>query len=100
MNPALARAYFEAGLRRDAETLGRYASELQTITTRLLQIAGPEVQMDGAYDKVFSKILDPRFSLRLLPPYNSYPEDAFRAFRSFVAENFPHWLPDGEVTSR
>jgi len=97
INPALARAYFEAGLRHDAAVLGELARELNLMTDALLGFGGPNVHMDGAYDKVFCKLLDPRFPLRLLPPYTGYDEAAFERFRAFLAERFPRWLPDSSV---
>jgi dihydrodipicolinate synthase/N-acetylneuraminate lyase len=95
INPALARTYFEAGLRRDAAALGEMARELALMTNALLETAGPGVQMDGAYDKVFNRLHDPRFSLRLLPPYVGIDEATFERFRALVAERFPRWLPSG-----
>ena len=49
--------------------------------------------MDGAYEKVLAKVLDPRMPLRLLPPYQSVTEDAFRTFLANVTETLPGWLP-------
>ena len=93
INPALAWAYFEAGLRRDAAVLGGLARELALMTDALIEAAGPGVHMDGAFDKVFNRLHDPRFSLRLLPPYAGYDEEAFARFRAQLAERFPRWLP-------
>ena len=95
INPALARTYFGAGLRRDAAALGEMARELALMTNALLEIAGRGVHMDGAYDKVFNRLHDPRFSLRLLPPYVGIDEAAFERFRALLIERFPRWLPSG-----
>ena len=49
-------------------------------------------KIDGAYDKMFSKLVDPAFPLRLLPPYTCYGEETCEMFRCYVKENFPEWL--------
>lgn len=49
-------------------------------------------KIDGAYDKMFSKLVDSEFPLRLLPPYTCYGEEVFEKFRCFVKENYPDWL--------
>ena len=93
MHPTLARAYFEAGVRGDAPEIGRLGHELAIMSGLLFAASGGVSLIDGAYDKVFCKILDERFPLRLLPPYADYGEAAFARFRASVAERFPHWLP-------
>jgi dihydrodipicolinate synthase/N-acetylneuraminate lyase len=95
INPALARAYYEAGRGRDAGVLGELARELALMTTDLLDCAGPEVRMNAAFDKVFHKLHDPRFPLRLLPPYTGWTDEAFARFRACIAERYPRWLPPG-----
>jgi dihydrodipicolinate synthase/N-acetylneuraminate lyase len=91
INPALVRAYYEAGLRRDGEELGRLARELALMTDALLAAADPGVHLDSAFDKVFNKLHDPEFDLRLLPPYRGFSDDAFNRFRETVIARFPNW---------
>ncbi len=91
VNPILARAYYEAGLRRDGEMLGRLAKELALMTDALVAVAAPGLHMDGAFDKVFHKLHDPEFGLRLLPPYQGFSDEAFAAFRTTIIERFPDW---------
>lgn len=91
VNPALVRAYYEAGLRRDGEALGTLARELALMTDALMAAADPGVHMDSAFDKVFHKLHDPEFDLRLLPPYRGFSEDAFNRFRETVIARFPNW---------
>jgi dihydrodipicolinate synthase/N-acetylneuraminate lyase len=93
MNPALARAYFAAGVRGDAVEVGRLGRELAGLSELLHEAPGGVSLIDGAYDKVFCKLLDQRFPLHLLPPYADFGEAAFKRFRSSVTERFPHWLP-------
>ncbi len=52
----------------------------------LLEAAGTSF-IDGAYDKAIHRLSEPEFPLRLLPPYESTSEDAFRALsRRLAAE--------------
>ena len=91
INPVLARAYYEAGLGRDGETLGRMARELALMTDALIACADGGAHMDGAFDKVFHKLHDPVFNLRLLPPYQGFSEESFSRFRETVVRQFPIW---------
>lgn len=107
INPALAREFYEAGVRRDAATLGELGRELALIHDELISAAEPEQFIDGAYDKVFNKLHDPNFSLRLLPPYLGWSDEQFARFRQALAARHPRWVVAGadegranEVTDR
>jgi hypothetical protein len=49
---------------------------------------GDEAHMEGAYDKMFIKLHDPAFPLRLLPPYVSAGAAAFERFRAAIPEGW------------
>ena len=93
INPALGRAYFEAGVRRDGEAVERLGRDLALLTRLLFEAAGPDPVIDAVYDKVFCKILDKRYPLRLLPPYADYGDAAYRRFHAGVEARFARWLP-------
>ena len=44
-------------------------------------------------DKLFEKMYDPEFPLRLLPPYVGSSDDEFRAFVRLLRERLPEWVP-------
>jgi dihydrodipicolinate synthase/N-acetylneuraminate lyase len=92
INPRRARAYFDAGARRDAATLATMGAELAAMVEELKRAVGPSAHMDGAYDKIFAKMRDPRFPLRLLPPYQGASGAACDRFVAVVRERFPQWL--------
>ena len=48
--------------------------------------------MDGAYDKMFCRVHDPKFPLRLLPPYASVSEETFQRFVDHLRASHPRWL--------
>lgn len=66
-------------------------NEMTGILAGLIEIAGAE-KIDGAYDKLFVRMLDPAFPLRLLPPYASISDEQSDRYRQFLTERYPHWL--------
>lgn len=94
LNPRLAREYFDAGARGDARTVAALAREL-TAVTACLQAEVGTAHMDGAFDKCISKVHDPDFPLRLLPPYEGTSDEAFARFLGTLRAQFPQWLPGG-----
>jgi dihydrodipicolinate synthase/N-acetylneuraminate lyase len=91
IDPALAREYFEAGHRRDAAAVRELGEELSGIADALHDALGGD-RIDGAYDKCFSRVHDPRFPLRLLPPYEGAGEDEYERFLAAVRERHPRWI--------
>lgn len=92
INLRLAREYFAAGVQGDDARLQQLAGECVEIGRALIEAGGPEPRIDGAYDKVFCKLHDTDFPLRLLPPYQGFDDDAFDRFRDTLATRFPEWL--------
>ena len=103
MNMPLGVRLFEAGINGDWETLFRIQAESLDILELLVGGAGAEVgssafpgaraHMDGAFEKLLAKVHDPRFPLRLLPPYQSTTDEAYEGFVARVRDRLPHWLP-------
>ena len=91
-NPRRARQYFEAGVQQDVEKLVMLQRELKAMTEALMAAVGNEAHMDGAFDKIFSKIQDPRFPLHLLRPYQGASEAAFKRYRTVLRKEFPEWI--------
>lgn len=95
-NLALSLRYFEAACRQDSSVVAEIQREAGEIVAALKRFAGPEVHMDGAFDKMFCRIHDPGFPLRLLPPYNSVPVETFERFAALLQTRYPRWMPDRE----
>jgi dihydrodipicolinate synthase/N-acetylneuraminate lyase len=102
MNPWLGLRFFEAGLARDWPTLARIQGESLALFELLVGSGGSEVggslggakpHMDGAYEKMLAKVLDPAMPLRLLPPYQGVTDEAFGQFMERVGESLPSWMP-------
>jgi dihydrodipicolinate synthase/N-acetylneuraminate lyase len=94
-NLARMRRYYAAGVAQDVPALRRMMGELREVGAVLHQAVGAAAHMDGAYDKFFSKLHQPGFPLRLLPPYESASAAAFEQFRVQLAATHPQWLPGG-----
>ncbi len=62
--------YFDAAKDADRNKVLKMQREFSFIGKGLMDATGGS-KIDGAYDKMFSKILDKEFSLRLLAPYES-----------------------------
>jgi hypothetical protein len=95
-NLALGQRYFRAGQERDAAKLGAMAVEFEGIIACLKEAVADGAHMDGAFDKMFCRVQDEAFPLRLLPPYSGVSEEAFRKYVALVRERHPQWLPGGQ----
>lgn len=93
-NFALGRAYYQAGQRRQLRRLLTMQADLAALVRDLISLVSPEAHMDGAYDKVFCRLHDPEFPLRLLPPYAGLSEDAYQKIVAMMRRKYPQWLPE------
>jgi dihydrodipicolinate synthase/N-acetylneuraminate lyase len=93
INLALGQRYFRAGYEKDFATLDTMAGELQRLVTDYKEIVADSVHMDGAFDKMFCRVQDDAFPLRLLPPYAGVTDDTFQRFVACLREKHPQWLP-------
>lgn len=84
---------FEAGKNHDLKTLTKFHREVRTFHRILFDAVGDSVHMDGAYDKMFTKIHIPEFPLRLLPPYSHVSDERFDEFVEGLRRELPDWLP-------
>lgn len=85
--------YFRAGCEIDRERLDAIAGEFDGLVATLRETVGDTAHMDGAFDKLFCRVHDPEFPLRLLPPYDAVNEERFDLYLRGLRENHPQWLP-------
>ncbi len=86
-----AHQYFQAGQGNDPMSLMTMAHELLQLSQQLQKLNAPLSHMDGAYDGLLLKMNVPEFPLRLLPPYQTTSEQAYKDFRELVRTQFPQW---------
>ena len=84
VNHALAREF----VRGDDAARAAIEPDLKAMMASLLRVSKDRFHMDGAYDKMLFRANHPWFPLRMLPPYEAAPEEAFR---EFVASLPPRW---------
>lgn len=92
-NFARAFDYFHAGRERDAAKLTAIAQDFEGLIQAFKEAVGDSAHMDGAFDKMFCRIHDATFPLRLLPPYESVSDERFDRYVDLMRKNQPHWLP-------
>lgn len=99
-NSNIARAweFFRAGVAGDAATVLAMQRQLAGMLSGLLSIAGNN-HMDGAYDKLFCRLLDADFPLGLLPPYESFDDTVYNRYVEFLAAEMPEWLESRRETA-
>ena len=86
-------ALYAAGKRRDLDLMVEIQAEVNFVHSTLMRIVRG-TRIDGAYDKIFAKMHDARFPLRLLPPYQGANNDEFRRFVTALHKEAPGWVPD------
>lgn len=92
-NFSLAAQYFQAGHERDTAKLGTFSKDFDGLIAAFKEAVADSAHMDGAYDKLFCRVHDANFPLRLLPPYASVSESAFQRYVDLLRARHPHWLP-------
>jgi len=95
MNWPKLHALLEAGKRRDVATLASIQREVGLVLQTLFETI-PAGRIDGAYDKLFAKMDDSEFPLRLLPPYVGSTDDDFRTLVRRLGQRLPEWVPSGD----
>ncbi|MGE0756520.1 MAG: dihydrodipicolinate synthase family protein [Pirellulaceae bacterium] len=92
MNWPQLRALLSAGMAGDRKKLNDIQREVQIVRQTLFEVV-PEGRIDGAYDKLFAKMYDPEFPLRLLSPYVGPSDSEFEQFVALLGQRLPTWVP-------
>ncbi len=92
MNWPKIKALWEAGRRLDVAAMVSIQREVDIVIQTLFETV-PDSRIDGSYDKLFEKMYDPEFPLRLLPPYVGSSDDEYQAFVRLLGERLPEWIP-------
>ena len=92
-NFARASDYFRAGRGQDAAQLAAIARDFDGLIAAFKEAVGSTAHMDGAFDKLFCRVHDAQFPLRLLPPYEGVSVERFDRYLALLRQTLPHWLP-------
>jgi dihydrodipicolinate synthase/N-acetylneuraminate lyase len=93
MSPHKSRELFEAGRKRDMETLFALQKEFHDMLMDVLGACLAQDRIDGAYDKMLVRLggLE-EMPLRLLSPYQCFSEEEYQACKRVLHEKYAHWL--------
>jgi len=89
-----ARRYYDRCVARDLPAAMDLQADLVKIVAELRALMEPHAHIDGAFDKMFARLHQPDFPLRLLPPYLCAPQEVFEKYRASLKQNYPRWHPD------
>lgn len=94
LTPRRCRELFDAGAARDVATLFTLQTQLEQLGTDIWSVGSKAPHMDGAYDKMLTKLgMLPDFPLRLLSPYQGFTDDDYRAMKAVVeSERWKAWI--------
>ena len=85
------RAYYQAGIRQDWETILRIHNDFPVLYESLFSNC-PGSKIDSAYDKLFVQFSIPEFPARILPPYECFAQEQVEAFKADLRQKLPHWV--------
>jgi len=88
-----AAEFFQAGRAQDEARLAAISKDFPGLIAAFKDAIGTSAHMDGAFDKLFCRIHDPAFPLRLLPPYSGVGAAAFQRYLEQLRLNHSDWLP-------
>jgi dihydrodipicolinate synthase/N-acetylneuraminate lyase len=88
-----AREYYELCIRRELPQAMSLQTDLARMVGDLRALVEPFSHMDGAFDKMFAKLQQPSFPLRLLPPYLGVPDEVYTRYKAMLKEKYPRWSP-------
>lgn len=91
LHPDRAHEFVAADDARRASLL----AELETVAGTLAGLGQRRFHLDGAFDKLLYRVHDPRFPLRLLPPYAGATETDDKALRTALP---PSWRKAGDCS--
>jgi len=94
MNWPKLNALLQAGIEHDVAALAKIQREINIVIQTLFE-AVPDNRIDGAYDKLFEKMYDTKYPLRLLPPYVGPSDEEYLTFVRSLTERLPEWVPPG-----
>ncbi len=91
-NWARAREFYRAGVTGDRDRVATDTFELERVRNLVLTLRSDRRMSDGAYDKMYQRMLDEEFPLRLLPPYEYFTDEEFLTLKTRIQSISPGWV--------
>jgi dihydrodipicolinate synthase/N-acetylneuraminate lyase len=91
MLPSKTRQFFEYGRSRQFEKLFSMQRDYLTVVDAVLVPMRRRELIDGAYDKVLVRLGGLPMPLRLLSPYEGFPDSVYEECRSILYDNYAEW---------
>lgn len=91
MMPSKTKELFEFGRTRKIEALFRLHAEYMRVVSAFHEPVRGTNRMDGAYDKMWVRLGGIPMPLRLLSPYNGFPDELFEECRRIVLDQYDDW---------
>jgi len=85
------RAYYQAGLRQDWDTILKIHNDFPVVYDALFSNC-PGDKIDASYDKLFLQFSVPEFPARILPPYVGCSDAQVEGFKAAMKKKLPHWF--------
>ena len=92
MFPKQTHRFFEYGRARQWDKLFPYQAEYLNAVEEVIAPMRRQNLIDGAYDKLLVRLAGVPMPLRLLSPYESFPEEVFEECHAILQEKYAHWL--------
>ncbi len=92
-NFARAMEFFHAGRAQNQAKLAEISRDFPGLIEAFKEAVGGSAHMDGAFDKIFCRVHDDKFPLRLLPPYSGVSDADFARYLEILRNKHPNWLP-------
>ena len=93
LTPRKSKQYFEAAQRGDHLTMIEMQQGFHNLLQDLFAHLKGERRIDGAYDKLWTKLGgQDDFPLRLLSPYHGFEESHFQACKQMLSKKYMDWM--------
>ena len=92
VSPTKTRTFFELGKNKKIEELFKMLKETVDAWQSIFSPTNYRSAIDGAYDKMLVKFVDARMPLRLLSPYQCFPDDVFQKCHAILNTKYANWL--------
>ena len=92
VSPTKTKIFFESGKNKEIEYVFRMLKDTVDTWKDVFAPTDYRSAIDGAYDKMLVKFVDSRMPLRLLSPYQCFPDEVFQKCHAILKNKYANWL--------